>query len=47
MTETETEVEVDLDGELGTVDEMVVEMLGDIESDHIDNQMLIDIYVNL
>ena len=47
LTETETEVEVDLDGELGTVDEMVVEMLGDIDSDHIDNEMLIDIYVNL
>jgi len=47
LAETETDVEVELDGELGTVDEMVVEMLGDIESDHIDNDMLEDIYIGL
>jgi len=47
LTETETDVEVELDGELGTVDEMVVEMLSDIESDHIDNDMLEDIYIGL
>lgn len=46
-TETEVEVEVDLEGELGDVDEMVVGMLGDIDSEHIDNQLLIDEYVNL
>ncbi len=41
-----TETTVD-DKELGTVDEMVVEMLGDIESDHIDNNLLQKIYQNI
>jgi len=47
LSETETDVEVDLDGELGTVDEMVVQMLGDIDNEHIDNEMLSNIYRNL
>jgi len=47
LAETETEVEVELDGELGTVDEMVVQMLGDIDNEHIDNDMLSNIYRNL
>jgi len=44
LSDTETTVD---DKELGTVDEMVVEMLGDIESDHIDNSLLQDIYQKL
>jgi len=47
LSETETDVDVDLDGELGTVDEMVVQMLGDIDNEHIDNEMLSNIYRNL
>ncbi len=48
LTETETgEVDASLDGELGSVDEMVVNMLNDIESDHIDTDMLSDIYQKL
>jgi DNA repair exonuclease SbcCD nuclease subunit len=47
LEQTETEVEVELDGELGTVDEMVVDMLGDIDSEHIDNELLIQEYINL
>jgi DNA repair exonuclease SbcCD nuclease subunit len=47
LAETETEVEVELEGELGSVDEMVVDMLNEIESEHIDNEMLSDIYINL
>jgi len=41
LSETETTVN---NKDLGTVDEMVVEMLGDIESDHIDNTLLQQIY---
>jgi len=44
LSETETNVD---DKDLGTVDEMVVEMLGDIESDHINNELLTKIYQNL
>ena len=39
---------VDDDGkELGTVDEMVIEMLAAIESDHIDSELLAKIYQDL
>lgn len=44
---SETETTVGDDNELGSVDEMVIEMLGDIESDHIDNELLQNIYQNL
>ena len=48
LTETEVDIDVDVDDkELGTVDEMVVEMLNGIDSDHIDNQLLSKIYQNL
>ncbi len=43
---SETEAGID-DTHLGTVDEMVVEMLGNIESDHIDNTLLSTIYQEL
>jgi len=43
LSETETTVDIK---ELGTVDEMVVEMLNDIESEHIDNDLLTEIYQN-
>ncbi len=42
LSDTETDVN---EKDLGTVDEMVVEMLGDIESDHIDNNLLQTIYI--
>lgn len=41
---TETESTVVNDTEMGSVDDMVVNMLGDIESDHIDNDLLQVIY---
>jgi len=44
LTGTETAVD---DKDLGTVDEMVVEMLSEIESDHIDNELLSTIYQKL
>jgi len=44
LSETETDVD---ESELGTVDEMVVEMLDDIESEHIDNSLLQKIYQEL
>lgn len=44
LSETETDVD---EKELGTVDEMVVEMLDDIESEHIDNSLLQKIYQEL
>ncbi len=44
LSETETDVD---ENELGTVDEMVVEMLDDIESEHIDNGLLQKIYQDL
>jgi len=44
LTETETTIN---ERNLGTVDEMVVEMLNDIESEHIDNDLLSEIYQNL
>ena len=44
LTGTETTVD---DKDLGTVDEMVVEMLSEIESDHIDNELLSTIYQKL
>ena len=46
-TETEVEAEARLEGELGGVDEMVIQMLGDIDSEHIDNELLSDIYRKL
>jgi DNA repair exonuclease SbcCD nuclease subunit len=46
-----TEVTADTDkydiSKIGSVNELVVQMLGDIESDHINNQKLIDIYRSL
>jgi DNA repair exonuclease SbcCD nuclease subunit len=47
---TDTEVKsVDMSkyDKLSTVDDLVRQMLTDVESDHIDNQMLIQIYTNL
>jgi len=46
-TLSETETSVTDDKELGSVDEMVVEMLGDIESEHINNELLQNIYKTL
>jgi len=43
---SETEFEVDL-SELASVNELVVQMLNEIDSEHIDNQLLIDIYQEL
>lgn len=43
---TDTETIIDENG-IGSVDEMVVDMLEDIESKHIDNDLLSSIYINL
>lgn len=45
---SETETNIDLDNiKLKGVDELVVEMLQDIDTDHFDNKLLIDIYQGL
>lgn len=44
---SETEIDVSLDNKLASVDELVQEMLKGIESEHIKNQTLIEIYANL
>jgi len=44
LADTETSVDSDT---IGTVDEMVVEMLADIDSEHIDNDLLEAIYMEL
>jgi len=41
------DMEVDLDDKLASVDELVIIMLDDIDSKHIDNSILIDIYNGL
>lgn len=47
MTDTKVTMSQEQYDKLSTVDELVKQMLTDIESDHLDNQMLIDIYTNL
>lgn len=43
-----TQTDIDMEGtELASVNELVIKMLEDIESDHIDNQILVDIYKKL
>lgn len=45
---SETESDIDWDNtELAGVNELVLRMLGDIESNHIDNELLVTIYKNL
>lgn len=44
---TETETTVDNETDLETVDQLVLKMLSDIDSDHIDNDLLCEIYKNL
>lgn len=46
-TETEVNVETDDSTEIGTVDEMVIQMLSEISSELIDNQLLIEQYKRL
>lgn len=43
LKDTQTSIDPD-NVELDSVDDLVVQMLDDIESDHIDNNMLVDIY---
>ena len=43
---TDTETVTEIDG-LDTIDEMVITMLGSIETDHIDNELLVKIYRDL
>lgn len=47
LTETESSVSWDDETKLKSVNELVVDMLSDIKSDHIDNDMLVQIYNGL
>lgn len=47
LTDTEVTIDTTKYDKLSTVDDLVRQMLTDIESDHIDNQKLIDIYTSL
>lgn len=47
LTDTEVTIDTSKYDKLSTVDDLVRQMLTDIESDHLDNQKLIDIYTQL
>jgi len=46
LSGTTTQVDVD-SAELANIDDVMIQMLQEIDSDHIDNEMLINIYTNL
>lgn len=47
LSDTEVDVEWEEDGKIRSVNELVIQMLREIDSDHVDNQKLVDIYQKL